>query len=117
MIKASELRLGNYVWNETQQKAVQVDLKILSEQFYCTDPKKAWPPIKLTEEWLLKFGFERSGGLYEKDPLTYLLTHNEALLWGEGSCINIGVIKYVHQLQNLYLSLTGQELTIKNDKG
>lgn len=72
--------------------------------------------IPLTPEWLIKFGFisERTGIykeqwlLYKKDDLT-LHWRNEFCEFGWVESIEI---KYVHQLQNLYLSLTQQELTI-----
>jgi hypothetical protein len=73
-------------------------------------------PIPLTEEWLIKFGFKlnKLGNLckssnYQKRWITFkkyqdrwylYLTHNP-------KC------DYVHQLQNLYFALTGEELTLK----
>lgn len=72
-------------------------------------------PIELTEEWLIKFGFELNGSMYSKYPDTVI---DEKLLW-------IGIYsdkmeydaefycpKYVHQLQNFYFALTGKELTL-----
>ena len=76
-------------------------------------------PIPLTEEWLLKFGFEKSGGglylTYETFEMYYI---NGVLgLSARVSDPNEGYIdtkiKYVHQLQNLHFALTGEELTIK----
>lgn len=76
-------------------------------------------PIPLTEEWLSKFGFEKS----EKDKEGY-----QIWIFNGDECIfrikhiiyfylcdtnYFGTeIRYVHELQNLYFALTGQELTI-----
>jgi hypothetical protein len=75
-------------------------------------------PIPLTEEWLLKFGFKESGrdiniihwyngviylNSYELDFNGYWLRYYR----GRIHC----KINYVHQLQNLYFALTGEELT------
>lgn len=85
--------------------------------------------IPLTEEWLLKFGFE-------EDPSNnffsfYLSDYDEnefsrqrmdywfrdefsaAELCRAGVCFKRVKIQYVHQLQNLYHALTGEELKIK----
>ena len=79
-------------------------------------------PISLTEEWLLKFGFNKVGDKF--------FLHGFALwetLCGnkDGSeCIGLfyelrdrGLmdrhVEYVHQLQNLYFELKGEELTLK----
>ncbi len=35
------------------------------------------------------------------------------IFWGDSRLVKID-IKYVHELQNLYFALTGQELIIKN---
>lgn len=80
-------------------------------------------PIPLTEEWLLKLGFEKrivnhfnihlGNGKYfgiehyTPDGFEYL----RWVLVGYEQTENI--IRYVHQLQNLYFALTGTELTIK----
>ena len=79
-------------------------------------------PIPLTEEWLIKFGFR-----YYNNHI-YVFPNNDSLrLWGfswnvqqylmgldEFVDIPTPSIKYVHQLQNLYFALAGEELTIKD---
>lgn len=70
--------------------------------------------IPLTEEWLLKLGF-------------YPCKNQEWMLCKGALCLNTGnnniweyggkVLtspKHVHQLQNLYFALTGEELIIKD---
>jgi hypothetical protein len=76
-------------------------------------------PIPLTEEWLLKFGLEKIGiwtfslNLVGNLDLIYYLGEKG---WSIGlkSYSDFSNLKYVHQLQNLYFSLTGKELTINN---
>ena len=75
-------------------------------------------PIPLTEEWLLKFGFDEITPKYyvlnidENNSFTYYYTFSGGFWHFEFEGISIK-IKYVHQLQNLYFALTGEELTIK----
>lgn len=77
-------------------------------------------PIPLTEEWLLKFGFEllvrKSSDGYKntifsmKNPSWTLMELDKGYgvkFWQGNSLL------YVHQLQNLYHCLCGEELTIK----
>jgi hypothetical protein len=80
--------------------------------------------IPLTEEWLLKFGFEKDD-VFDKF-FTYLPIHdlcmdklsfrvNEGFICYESIKYRtlLKHIQYVHQLQNLYFALTNEELTMK----
>lgn len=77
-------------------------------------------PIKLTEELLLSFGFEESEyGFFNIDipkkykaKISFSRTMN-CQVCQSGLGFNV-CVQFVHQLQNLYFSLTGMELTIKN---
>ena len=70
-------------------------------------------PIPLTEEWLKRFGVTKDIDVWELTGVFWL----QEL---EGGCFFLGCnsgwtgieIKYVHQLQNLYFALTGDELKI-----
>ncbi len=106
-MKANELRINNYLQDFGGNIAQVIYLtkdKIILES-----------PIPLTEEWLLKFGFKRQinqpyadyilndwGICYEIDTNNYFWYDYDKL-----------EIKYVHQLQNIYFALTGDELEIK----
>lgn len=79
-------------------------------------------PIPITEEILLKFGFE--GGLWKNKTQTYY-SFNGIIVILKDDYYKNGAIFYrntllfeekinLHQLQNLYFALTGQELTFKN---
>lgn len=71
-------------------------------------------PIELTEEILLKCGFvkdefdnwenETRLGLYKPEEFDGYLS-----IWGDST---VGECNYLHQLQNLYFALTGEELKI-----
>lgn len=120
----NELRSGNWV----------------GVSAYGFEPIKQWSPfdfikihekdvsgIPLTEEWLVKFGFNSTTELVlnevckgfgiEIDEFTWLCINNK-----DASLMDItdkhvillhNPIKYIHQLQNLYFALTGEELTVK----
>ena len=117
MIKANELRIGNWVTGG-------VDLPTPMETFQVTDINPHFDltdliePIPLTEEWLLKFGFEkqkvRMGGKEYEGWVNFSFhldtNHAENTLFYHWMGGNIE-IKSLHQLQNLYFALTGKELT------
>ncbi len=68
-------------------------------------------PIPLTEEWLVKFGLECIDDAYYYN--TFKLYHDWANNKGQYFYIDYNKIiftKHVHQLQNLYFALTGEEL-------
>jgi hypothetical protein len=71
-------------------------------------------PIPLTEEWLLKFGFEKNITTDLYPTFSYdILNVNDGIVY----VLNYGFvnhIKYIHQLQNLYFALTGEELQSKD---
>lgn len=108
-MKANELRVGN--WYKEDGEICQVTSNLI-EDFWSYEI--AWcEAIPLTDEWLLKFGFEEKDGgyilwdknIYIKDNVYYYGTF--------GYPPNKLELKYVHQLQNLVHALTGEELTIK----
>ena len=87
--------------------------------------------IPLTEEWLLKFGFWRNNNLCKRWFLAeaYLLergwTQHRFYIYLEkkrisarhgcmGDSNHLKYLKYVHEFQNLFFALTGEELEIRN---
>lgn len=67
-------------------------------------------PIPLTEEWLVRFGFRKINTTWFKLG-NFAVNISLDVEWG-GNWMGVR-LKYVHQLQNLYFALTGEELTIK----
>ena len=115
-MKAQDLRIGNYVlktYNNKTHKIVPVNISIFSVQ------PKVFKPIPLTEEWLLKFGFNRYDLTtyfvwYRLNDLTVridLRTNEIFVYFFQGKSLRH--IKHVYQLQNLYFALTGEELKTK----
>lgn len=120
-MKANELRIGNYINGVLVNGTYTVDiwaLRIIQEgnfqNSYNTD-LKVFEPIPLTEQWFLKFGFYKNIDtlLFEKSgfqiDLSVLKCHFYLPSFGDW----YKEIEYVHQLQNLYFALTGEELTQK----
>ena len=113
-MEAKELRIGNYVrWNNTAVS--QMELSDFSNWYNDENSHEYGDfikPLPLTEEWLLKFGFkfkEEYKEFYLKN-ITLSVRKNFFEFDYYGDIVNI---KYVHQLQNLYFALTGEELTLK----
>ena len=120
MILAQELRIGNLVlipYNKSNKQEGFYEATISQiGDFGAYIKPEDYEPILLTEEWLLKFWFISNPyeDRYEKGSIHIecIKTKGETYLWIE----NMPHIKYVHQLQNLYFVLTGEELTIKEVK-
>ena len=72
-------------------------------------------PIPLSEEWLIRAGFEKYS---DKEFYIYTSKENEVRFYKSDSDWNLAYFitetRYVHQLQNLYFWLTGEELTFKD---
>jgi hypothetical protein len=115
MIKANELRIGNWVKsNIEQQVTIETIEYLLNDKI---SDKSIIQPIPLTPEILEKCGFiykETGSEVYEQERKIY----GHLFIWGATSndtyCHDFhcgGEIKYLHQLQNLYYAITGEELT------
>ncbi len=133
-MKANELRIGNLVINKKinkQDKSCWVTgfltdnlwVKYRYTDQYLNESENEVPaslkydvePIPLTEEWLIKFGFEPfvldySMSLRAEGVTDFVyIKGNKGLRIFNNRVVNI---EYVHQLQNLYFALTGTELEL-----
>jgi hypothetical protein len=113
---------GNYIYTEHGE----LPIKHISFDGYMVtgkDGRTLWAnkiePILLTEEWLIKFGFKRiKKGIgwdefsYGKLTLVEVPTNKGKLIAFNYGSDRYNYLKYVHQLQQLYWCLTGEELTI-----
>lgn len=120
-INTKELRIGNLVYSSNSSLAPLTDITIgLLNSIH--EGYRSAEPIPLTEEWLLKLGFEnnypiasreyfisREGRKYYCKVIDHYETGFLFIMdyWEAGR-----MIKYVHQLQNLYFAITGEELPI-----
>ena len=128
---AKELRIGSYYkagleivgsreakLNLSKERAFKLTLDHLKVLSGFEDLILFIKPIPLTEEWLLKFGLKvkpefktLSHEVYLDNGFQYMIDYYYDE-YGHHVAINKN-IKYVHQLQDLYRCLTGEELEIK----
>ncbi len=138
-MKASELRIGNYLYDNQERvcivNAIGYDFcehEISAPAIIGAITSYPNKPILLTEEWLLKFGFEHnigdekntwyipgfgydiSNGYFWKYEDLYNADCEEYVQIKDVQIITVlsKNIKYVHQLQNLYFVLTGEEIEL-----
>ena len=135
-MEANELRVGNYIENLIN-KSFGIDKILVVSAIFSSRPHaiNACPPeiypdlgsvcevpigIPLTEEWLNKLGLDINQWFCEN---SYCVVEDKTGDTTYGWCMKVqnasrtkeiefGYFKYVHQLQNLYFALTGEELTI-----
>ena len=115
-MKASELRIGNkikFIDDGTIFTVVSIDLKgagLENTSEFAWIEFESLEPIPLTEEWLLKFGFQEGNrGYYLKRNVVISV---EGEVYFGDSDTWIASIYYVHHIQNLYFALECEELTL-----
>lgn len=138
---SSELRVGNYV-SQSNAPFKEGDSVVIITPLNFSEFQK-FKPIEITKEWLSKFRFKQKSPCFLLGAPFYYLDIEESKrykfnihrfiidveckdLWltrGENEdsknvedieiMINYN-IKYVHQLQNVYYTLTGSELNIED---
>jgi hypothetical protein len=119
-MKASELRLNNYVLEDGQVVLLSTNYDL----FKClinVDRGIGFEPIPLTEEWLLKFGFEINRQTKEENNVWRCYSEEgffeveqigTSFFLDDNHCYGTK-IDYVHQLQNLFFALVKEELQFK----
>jgi hypothetical protein len=121
MIKANELRIGNLIMAISPFRTISGKNEIITVTgLFIRQCEIAggeitnYDPIALTAEWLEKFGFTIGDHRYVKGEYSLLSAHDGFMF---GRINHLPIIKdglrYVHQLQNIYFAVTGEELTIK----
>ena len=137
MIQANELRIGNLVYqcdldydavgnpiayHDKDSLVVPINLSVLSDIINTdfTTKYPAYAPIPITPEWLERLGFEWDIYYQGYCDGNYLVNirENGTISFAYGKRRHdemqfLPYIKYVHQLQNLYHAITGNELKIK----
>lgn len=114
-MNARELRIGNFV--ETNGILWEVGTHDFGLVY-----RPDFEPIELTEEWLNKFGFKKLDENKKFSTFEIQSTYFDLQVYLPGNYFGVVAgrdeialnynLKYVHQLQNLYFALTGEELII-----
>jgi hypothetical protein len=141
MIQANKLRIGNWVRSNLTKREFQITAEDI---VYINIDPSVVSPIPLTEERLLNFGFEQKNGLIcsfsidvtgitrskseeislsrntDKSSYWYLYfrqgDNTEKSLFHKNDLVLLQrKLESVHQLQNLYFALTGQELILNQE--
>lgn len=120
MIDAKELRINN--WVMTTQIFDESEFSNFFQVGQITTPEIRASPIPITEEWLSKFGFKYNGWNWEFNQFKFHAQgkndkgefyNTEFYIQSKNEWVLISfTIDSVHQLQNLYFALTGNELTL-----
>lgn len=116
-MEAKELRIGNttFEYNKDDKEWIVSNVscwdferaRLNNNEIYLEHRK----PIPLTEEILLKCGFEKHNKeFWFKDFFIGLIDNSFNLKEGIG--VYVADVYYLHQLQNLYFALTNEELTV-----
>ena len=108
MIKAKELRIGNWVKRDSQPNGFKID----SRSFFIIEQHPDWyDPIPFTPEILEKAGFvdgkkDRFKAGYDSDDFV----QQQMSVVFDSTMVKL---KHLHRFQNLYFDLTGEELKIE----
>jgi len=114
-MKAKELRLGNYIIDDVGRIVEVTHLTLTCiEAKPVNDSGIKWTTvfraqgIPLTEQWLLKFGFENQDeNRFWLDPIFLFHYVDGAKYIANQRHVNLF---FVHELQNLFYAITGQDL-------
>lgn len=133
-IKPTDLRIGNYVSCSThgnlnvtciEENCIGLEITENNSIYLEFDEIELIP---LTEEWLVNFDFYKGKKFYS-DGRIYLEYSNEGgfkfslfpeedendVVQYASTPMGAQTIHYVHQLQNLYWAITGEEITLNTE--
>ena len=122
-VMENELRLGNLFIEQNSSEIISVIGLERNRVVFTGMFINEWQakPIPLTEDWLLKLGFTQHHGDYYNQHLLLKNTGASKNEWdlklypnelGSASETTGQRFYFVHQIQNLYFSLTGRDLTV-----
>lgn len=130
-MKANELRIGNLVLgldnNVIKATTIEVGVVRCYDIEFENKGGNDYPefmedlkPIQLTEEWLVKFEFDKNTySEYHLDKIDFPFYYKDGKInispggMADGTFGIDITCEYVHKLQNLYFALTGEELILK----
>lgn len=111
-MKATELRIGNLI----NRNGIIITVSWGTLKAICENIDVG-NPIPVTEEWLQKFEWIKTGGIlntHTDKNYQYVLEYdNEWNFINANEMTFLKTIKFVHEFQNLYFALTGYELTLQ----
>ena len=122
-MKIEELRIGNWVMGYHDPFQWSLEHFDLLKQADLDEIVKE--PVLITEEVLLKCGFENKSGSFvptfickqRRDLLVQVLPDMGSCIFrieiGMGYPTFVRYVDYLHELQNLFYAITGEELDIK----
>lgn len=134
----TELRIGNFVSAKTTSESFNIISEIgdggSGRGWYVRlenvnhgvwlehDGRFLIEGIEITEEWLVKLGFEKQKGIYrsfyqsnDNNYLSICFDDDRYYFMDVNEDPSFSGFNYVHQLQNLYFALTGTELDYENE--
>jgi hypothetical protein len=133
MVKAAELRLGNHVLYKNNGRISMVRCEYMHFELLNKAGAESFYPVLLKPELLLKCGFiENMDYPLQPQAREFVLTlaiigsHNNNIhgyVKNNGECFIRATVNgapasnnffHLHSLQNLFFSLTGAEIEIKN---
>lgn len=119
---SKELRIGNWLECVARHREEHICFKRVESiegLIFGSLPSSFCKSIRLTEEILLKSGFEQSGFYWWTSNKSFYLTQYAQNEYGAEFSYHNGttIIEYtaiesLHNLQNLYFAITGKELKI-----
>jgi hypothetical protein len=126
MVKLYELRIGNFfelklapthARRTIKVSQITQDHVLLEGNWHHIDKLI---PIPITEEILLKCGFEKfrwitEASVYKSGDFNCVLDENGLQVFG-ADFNNLKPLRYLHELQNLYSDLTEKELKVEFDE-
>jgi hypothetical protein len=126
-MNTNELMIGNLCQDKISGALLKVtgthendiSFYVIDRNLFPLQPGWQAEPIPLTEEWLLRFGFEKNDNnqFILMEGSVDILFNKDLNGWTcDGINFSINMTEHVHQLQNLYFALTGEELKLKEDE-
>lgn len=119
---ARELRIGNWVLFNDYSGGPLQPYQIQGDDISRAAVNGVYhEPIPLTPEILEACGFVKRKEMFYKGEYCININDRDVLVGSRGTIFNgdpnygVGInyeLKYLHQLQNLYFALTGEELTV-----
>ena len=102
------LKVGNLVYDNKSQSNITITESNIGDT-------QNFEPIPITSEWLEEIGFQRrlqnktGYPTQRNNKVEFRLDSSDNYDW-ENSVNNFPKVKYIHQLQNIYFTLTEREL-------